>query len=240
MHGTFRTEMASEAPYWPDQFSVGTSESATAALPLERSEYGARRFNWPLIAIILASHAALLTMLVMFDVIPVKKLQTEPLVIELLEVDVAPPPEKRAEKIEPVEFVTPQMAAPVPIVKTPSPPPQLVTVPNPPPPPPVVTPPAPATPISVSDLGAKIVDIVPPRYPLECRRKKQQGTVLLMVVLNADGTVANVRVSQTSGHRPLDKAALEAVRRWRWSPTVRDGEPVMVQGLVDIPFILKA
>ena len=175
MHGTFRTEMASEAPYWPDQFSVGASESATGGPPLERSEYGARRFNWPLIAIILAGHAALLTML----------------------------------------------------------------VPNPPPPP-VVTPPVPATPISVSDFGAKIVDIVPPRYPLECRRKKQQGTVLLMVVLNADGTVANVRVSQTSGHRPLDKAALEAVRRWRWSPTVRDGEPVMVQGLVDIPFILKA
>ena len=36
----------------------------------------------------------------------------------------------------------------------------------------------------------------------------------------------------------LDKAALDAVRRWRWSPMLRDGQAVAVRGLVEIPFTL--
>jgi len=81
--------------------------------------------------------------------------------------------------------------------------------------------------------------MVPPSYPVECRRRKEQGTVFLAVVLATDGTVANVSIARSSGSERLDKAALQAVRKWRWSPTIRNGAPVMVQGTVDIPFILK-
>jgi protein TonB len=48
-----------------------------------------------------------------------------------------------------------------------------------------------------------------------------------------------VSVSRSSGFARLDKAALDAVRRWRWSPLVRGGVPVMVRGIVDIPFVLQ-
>lgn len=244
MHGTFRSEQADEAPYWPESPSVPPSwnpHAATAAQPYERSEYGARRVNWPLIGFILCCHALLLTMLVMLDVIPVAKPRTEPLVVNLVELQNAPPPEKQVEEAPPVEKAIPQIVAPVQIIQTPAPAPQLAAV-NiaPPPPPPVVAPPSPPAPISVSDLGAKMVAIVPPRYPMESRRGKEQGTVVLTVVLNTDGSVADVHIAQSSGHRRLDRAALEAVRKWRWSPTIRGGEPVMVQGMVDIPFILKA
>ncbi|WP_321163790.1 energy transducer TonB [Sphingomonas sp. Leaf67] len=37
----------------------------------------------------------------------------------------------------------------------------------------------------------------------------------------------------------LDKAALGAVRRWRWSPTIVDGRPAQVKGFVRIPFELR-
>lgn len=75
----------------------------------------------------------------------------------------------------------------------------------------------------------------PPRYPVESRRKREQGTVVLMVILGADGSVADISVSKSSGFERLDKAALSAVRRWKWSPTRRDGAAVMVRGLVEIP-----
>jgi periplasmic protein TonB len=48
-----------------------------------------------------------------------------------------------------------------------------------------------------------------------------------------------VSVARSSGFDRLDKAALDAVRRWRWSPTLRDGAPVSVRGTVDIPFVLQ-
>lgn len=84
-----------------------------------------------------------------------------------------------------------------------------------------------------------MISATPPRYPHESRRKREQGTVVLMVLLAVDGTVADVSISQSSGSARLDDAALKAVRRWRWSPTRRNGDPVMVRGLVEIPFILQ-
>lgn len=242
MHGTFQSELVDETPCWPDSpLAASSNKTQSDPRPFERSEYGARKVNLPLIGFILACHAALLAMLIMFDVIPIKKLQNEPLVVDLVELQVAPPPEQKVEDVPVVEKVTPQIVAPVQIVQTPAPAPEIAVVRvAPPPAPPVTAPPAPSGPVSVSDLGAKMVAIVPPRYPMESRRGKEQGTVVLTVVLNTNGTVADVRIAQSSGHQRLDRAALEAVRKWRWSPTIRGGEPVMVQGMVDIPFILKA
>jgi protein TonB len=85
-----------------------------------------------------------------------------------------------------------------------------------------------------------MIDAVPPHYPYESRRLKEQGTVLLDVQLSMSGTVERVSVRTSSGFARLDKAALEAVRRWRWSPTVRDGQPVAVRGVVEIPFTLMS
>lgn len=79
----------------------------------------------------------------------------------------------------------------------------------------------------------------PPRYPLESRRKREQGTVLLMLTLALDGSVESVAISRSSGFARLDDAALDAVRRWRWNPVIQDGEPVRVRGVVEIPFLLK-
>jgi protein TonB len=48
-----------------------------------------------------------------------------------------------------------------------------------------------------------------------------------------------VTVQRSSGFASLDNAAREAVRQWRWAPTVRNGEPVLVRGVVEIPFVLQ-
>jgi protein TonB len=89
------------------------------------------------------------------------------------------------------------------------------------------------------DLGARMVAGKPPRYPTESRRKREQGTVVLSLVVGLDGAVEQISVSSSSGSDRLDRAALDAVRRWRWEPIVRSGQPVKVRGTVEIPFVLQ-
>lgn len=114
--------------------------------------------------------------------------------------------------------------------------PQVPPAPAPAPPRPAA-PPAPAQ-VAGGDLSSTMIEGNPPRYPIESRRKREQGTVVLALVLGTDGKVADIRVTQSSGHARLDAAALSAVRKWRWSPTLRDGTPVLVRGTVEIPFVL--
>lgn len=87
--------------------------------------------------------------------------------------------------------------------------------------------------------GIRMIAGEPPRYPLESRRLKEQGTVRLRVLLGTDGRVKTIEVATSSGFERLDKAALGAVRHWRWAPIVRDGQPVEVPGFLDIPFVLR-
>jgi len=99
-------------------------------------------------------------------------------------------------------------------------------------------PPAPQ-PVAGGDLSSTMLEGAPPRYPVESRRKREQGTVVLLLLVGTDGRVAEIRVTRSSGHARLDEAALKAVRRWRWSPAMRNGAAVEVRGTVEIPFILR-
>ena len=56
--------------------------------------------------------------------------------------------------------------------------------------------------------------------------------------MGPDGRVSDIRVSGSSGSDALDKAALSAVKRWRWKPQQQNGAPVSVRGYVTIPFVL--
>mgnify|MGYP001584239947 len=62
--------------------------------------------------------------------------------------------------------------------------------------------------------------------------------MLLELLLATDGTVQDIRVLRSSGYSRLDSTAIDAVRRWRWSPTRRDGKAMQVRGTVEIPFVL--
>ena len=73
-----------------------------------------------------------------------------------------------------------------------------------------------------------------PPYPIAARRLGLEGTVVLRVVVSADGTPASVVVLQSSGHAVLDASALETVRtRWRFVPARRNGIPV--EDTVQVP-----
>ena len=78
-----------------------------------------------------------------------------------------------------------------------------------------------------------------PKYPKLSLKRKEVGTVWLTLTVTAEGFAKDVRVKETSGYVRLDKAALEAVKRWRFSPARRFGQPVDAEYELPIHFKLK-
>ena len=79
----------------------------------------------------------------------------------------------------------------------------------------------------------------PPYYPASARRRAQQGTVTVRVLVGADGSVERAEISDSSGFDSLDDAALETVRsRWRFVPARHGGIAVESWVLVPIRFAL--
>ena len=75
-----------------------------------------------------------------------------------------------------------------------------------------------------------------PRYPQEALRRNIGGIVRVQVMVAPDGSVERIELASSSGDRYLDRAAMEAVRRWRFSPAVRNGQPVTASVIVPLEF----
>ena len=78
----------------------------------------------------------------------------------------------------------------------------------------------------------------PPAYPLEAARQRAQGTVTLLIHVSAQGRPQDVVIANSSGAESLDRAARNAVRRWRFTPAQVRGTPVPFDYSLDIRFIL--
>jgi protein TonB len=74
----------------------------------------------------------------------------------------------------------------------------------------------------------------PPVYPRRARELEQQGTVVLHIRLDGQGSIVDVQVQTSSGFALLDEAALAAARNWRFQPPTRDGLPID-GGIVAVP-----
>ena len=73
----------------------------------------------------------------------------------------------------------------------------------------------------------------PPRYPDLARRRGWQGVAVLRVQVRTDGSPDCVELLKTSGHRMLDRASIETVRGWKFSPARTGGKAV--KAWVEIP-----
>jgi len=93
----------------------------------------------------------------------------------------------------------------------------------------------------VSDLEKRPVAVsqAAPAYPADLRKAKVEGSVTLVFVLNEEGRVEDPRVENSS--RPeFEKPALEAVRKWRFQPGMKDGQPVRTYIRVPIRFSVSS
>ena len=100
--------------------------------------------------------------------------------------------------------------------------------PDAPPAPAAATDPAASPPAAASgDAGVpRLVSSPPPAYPRSALRSGAAGDVVVRIDVGANGVPTDVEVVRSSRHRDLDRAATQAVRRWRFQPAVRNGVPV--------------
>jgi TonB family protein len=76
-----------------------------------------------------------------------------------------------------------------------------------------------------------------PEYSDEARRVKHQGVVILSVIVDQEGRPREVRLARSLG-MGLDEKAIDAVKKWRFSPGMKGGIPVAVQVNVEVSFRL--
>jgi protein TonB len=99
--------------------------------------------------------------------------------------------------------------------------------------------PHPASPLHKNEgvMEAMLVRRVQPEYPPLARAAHVSGTVQLRAIIARDGTVRELQV--VSGNPLLVQAARAAVIKWRYRPTLLNGEPVEVETYITANFVLE-
>jgi protein TonB len=90
--------------------------------------------------------------------------------------------------------------------------------------------------ISTGVLQGQLLTKVSPVYPADARDKGIQGQVTLHIVVGKDGNIQSLDI--VSGPEELRRAALTAVKQWKYKPYLLNGEPVDVDSLVLVNFNL--
>jgi protein TonB len=86
-------------------------------------------------------------------------------------------------------------------------------------------------------IEAQLISRIEPQYPTLARLTKTEGTVRLHAIISRDGRITSLDV--ISGHPLLVQAALDAVRQWRYRPTMLNGEPVEVETSITVIFRMR-
>ncbi len=84
-------------------------------------------------------------------------------------------------------------------------------------------------------VGVRYARIAKPKYPNHARKMGWEGTTLLRVLVNQKGETEFIEVTRSSGFATLDKAAMKAVKRWRFHPA-RSGTESM-ESWIKIPIV---
>ena len=253
MQGTAQREAQIHVP----ERDVGSVPFAPAAAaneshPLERAGYRPGGANRPVAAALSVAMVGLMIGGLLLANVVVPRMEQRHLeVVTINELHTQPPPPPPAPPQEKTPPTKPQVFAPPPPIRIATNAPSIPVADTPPPP--VPTPisapvsdkpaaPAPAVvagPVDGGDISSNVLSAPPPSYPVDSRRQHEQGTVKLRVLLGFDGSVENLEIASSSGSYRLDRAAMNAVRHWRWKPMMRAGQAVRVSGIVPVVFALS-
>ncbi|MGC2719280.1 MAG: energy transducer TonB [Candidatus Acidiferrales bacterium] len=85
---------------------------------------------------------------------------------------------------------------------------------------------------------ARLIHKVEPDYPRTLKQEHIQGTVVLRAVIQKDGVLRDI--TYVSGPKPLSGPAIDAVKQWRYAPTLMLGKPVEVETTISVVFSLGA
>ena len=85
----------------------------------------------------------------------------------------------------------------------------------------------------------ELTHYVAPEYPLAARERAVSGWVDVQFIVNADGSVSDLTVVEAEPAGLFDQKATEAVRKWRYRPVLRDGQPINQRARVRVRFALQ-
>ena len=186
-------------------------------------------------AVVIAGHAAVIYALA----VTMGVVEAPPIVEPIKAVIIDSPP------VEPEPHVPPETppTAQQPVVEVPLPeiPPMTTPVETITVPPATEVPPG-AEPSTAPVMEAKSLSVtrrVEPVYPPASRRLDEQGAVRLRVLVDERGRPREVQIAKSSGFDRLDEAAVTAVRRWQFSPAMRESRAVTAWTQVNVLFQLN-
>ena len=191
----------------------------------------------------LALHAAALAVLLNWEPARSALVSVAPIMVNLI-TPPTPEPPRREPKLLPIRAQESSPALPLIAAATETP----TTVVAPPQPEAHHAAPSIETPLV---LAPTLAPVIPPRfdaayldnpapsYPALARRMREQGKVMLRVLVSRAGTAERVEIRSGSGSERLDQAALQTVARWRFVPAKQGTEAVSAWVLVPISFSLE-
>jgi periplasmic protein TonB len=130
--------------------------------------------------------------------------------------------------------VTPAPPAPLPPISAP-----VAAAPSTPSPPAPAPAPAPVVKVELPRSDADHLNNPVPPYPPVSKRLGEEGTVVVRILVGADGLPQKAELRTSSGSERLDAAAVAAVMKWRFKPGTRGGVAESMWVLQPIPFVLN-
>src|SRR5690606_30102425 len=88
------------------------------------------------------------------------------------------------------------------------------------------------------DRDATVLNRTVPTYPPEAYRAREEGTVVVKAQVDELGNASDVEIVSRSGSRILDRAAMNEVRKWKFSPAIKDGRTVTSSVQVPVDYKL--
>lgn len=153
-----------------------------------------------------------------------------PLPAPEMRVEPAPAPAKRAPLPDSLRASAP-ITPPPSLTVTPG---QIMPVSSPPPAPSIASQYGDSVHLTEEAARALVIHTVDPVYPQEARAQKLQGPVVLQTIIGRDGTVQDVKLVR--GYFVLAKAAIAALKQWRFRPSTINGRPVEAQTVITVTF----
>ena len=88
------------------------------------------------------------------------------------------------------------------------------------------------------DRDATVLNRTVPTYPPDAYRAREEGTVVVKAQVDELGNASDVEIVSRSGSRILDRAAMNEVRKWKFSPAIKDGRTVTSSVQVPVDYRL--
>jgi len=87
--------------------------------------------------------------------------------------------------------------------------------------------------------AANLIEKVAPKYPVSMKAQGLEATVVLNVTISTEGVPTAISVESIAVDHDFTDAAMEAVKQWRYRPTLLNGQPVEVITTVQVNFTLQ-